>query len=269
MITFMFWNLGRRSLETRIANLAARNQIDVIMLAECVQGSSILSELQEYSTAYRFVKQIGCTKIDIFIRFPTSFIPPLTEEPRVTIRNLKLPGLTDILLAVVHQPSKMHWEDEDQLVESGQLARLIEKAEEQIGHSRTVLVGDFNMNPFEAGIVSAGALHGVMCRKIAQEKSRTVQRRRYLFFYNPMWGLLGDATPGPPGTYHYKVGKHKVFFWNMFDQVLIRPDLLNRFANTDLEILTSDGHSSLLGKTGLPDSKEASDHLPLLFRLAL
>lgn len=163
----------------------------------------------------------------------------------------------------------MNWEEQDHMVECTQLAQLIARAEEQIGHSRTVLVGDFNMNPFEAGIVSAGALHGVMCRKIAQQGSRTVQRRRYLFFYNPMWGLLGDTTPGPPGTYYYRTGKYKMFFWNMFDQVLIRPDLLDRFSNADLEILTSDGHYSFLAKTGLPDSKEASDHLPLLFRLAL
>ncbi len=61
----------------------------------------------------------------------------------------------------------------------------------------------------------------------------------------------------------------RAFFWNMFDQVLLRPDLLPRFSNQDLKILTSVGESSLLSARGLPDARIASDHLPLFFRLKL
>lgn len=55
----------------------------------------------------------------------------------------------------------------------------------------------------------------------------------------------------------------------MFDQVLIRPDLLEAFDNKDLMILTSDGVTSFISRQGLPDSTVASDHLPLLFKLML
>lgn len=106
MTTFLFWNLGGKPLETQVARLAVRHQVDVVMLAECVKSNRILLELRKGSRAYRYVKQIGCSKITMFTRFPTSFIPPLAEEDRVTIRNLKLPGLTDILLGVVHLQAK-------------------------------------------------------------------------------------------------------------------------------------------------------------------
>jgi hypothetical protein len=125
------------------------------------------------------------------------------------------------------------------------------------------------MNPFENGIVSATGLHGVMSRQIAERQTRIVQKRAYQFFYNPMWSLLGDSTPGPPGTYHYSQAEHKVYFWNMFDQVLIRPQLLNRFKNSDLTIVYSCGDCSFLSKNGVPDSNIASDHLPVVFSLTM
>jgi len=81
-----------------------------------------------------------------------------------------------------------------------------------------------------------------------------------------MWRLLGDDTKGLPGTYYYRGTEHKVFFWNVFDQVLIRPDLLDRFRGDDLAILHSDGENSFLSAKGLP---HLSDHLPLYFKLDL
>jgi hypothetical protein len=196
-------------------------------------------------------------------------IRPIYESDRLTIRYLNLPGLTDILLAVSHFPSKFNWSDESQAFECVELSNSIRNAEQQIGHSRTVLVGDLNMNPFEDGIVSAMGLHAVMTRHIAQKKSRVVQEKEYPFFYNPMWSLFGDATAGPPGTYYYTSSEHKVFFWNIFDQVLVRPDLLNLFGTEDLMIIDSYGDISLLNEQHVPDTEISSDHLPILFRIQL
>jgi len=55
----------------------------------------------------------------------------------------------------------------------------------------------------------------------------------------------------------------------MFDQVLIRPDLLDRFDNQDLQIIASANNTSLLSSNGILNDKSPSDHLPLLFRLNL
>lgn len=173
------------------------------------------------------------------------------------------------MLAVTHFPSKLYWEKETQNYESMRLANRIRRQEEKIGHSRTVLVGDLNMNPFQGGVVSAYCLHGVMSRYNAEKRSRVIQKEEYPFFYNPMWSLFGDATPGTPGTYYYRQSEHKVFFWNMFDQVLIRPDLLPYFDNKNLEILVSDGNTNFLSSKGIPGTNVASDHLPIFFKLKL
>ena len=272
MTTFLFWNLYEKPLQGIVANLAHHHEIDVLMLAECsIAPDMLLSALnQPDAPRYHYAPSPACTKIEIFTRFPAEFIPFTSKDkPRLTIRHLKLPGLIDILLVVTHLSSKLHWSEPSQSDECIVTARSVRSTEQDIGHSRTILVGDLNMNPFERGIVTATGLNGVMCRNIAARGARTVQSTQYPFFYNPMWSLFGDASLGPPGTYYRNVSEHVGYFWNMFDQVLIRPELLGRFDNNDLKILDSDGDISFLSKNGLPNKNIASDHLPILFKLNL
>ena len=271
MTSFLFWNLNGKPLESLVANLARRHEVDVIMLAECETAPArLLRELNRLRTEYHYVPQIGCSRIQLFTRFPGESVPPVWEEDRLSLRHLKLPGLTDILLAVVHFPGKLHFKTESQAFECAELARVIRDQETRLGHSRTVLVGDLNMNPFESGMVSANGLHAVMTREIARGGSRMVQGREYPFFYNPMWSFFGDNCPGPPGTYYYHGSEHVVFFWHMFDQVMVRPDLLDRFDSTSLEILATDGQVQFLSEGNRrPNTHVASDHLPITFCLDL
>ena len=53
----------------------------------------------------------------------------------------------------------------------------------------------------------------------------------------------------------------------MFDQVLVRPDLIGKFMHGELKVLTAIGTDPLLKTSGIPDADLASDHLPLLFGL--
>jgi len=55
----------------------------------------------------------------------------------------------------------------------------------------------------------------------------------------------------------------------MFDQVLVRPQLLGRFRNETVRIVERVGKAQLLDRRGIPDASRFSDHLPVLFRLDL
>lgn len=268
MTTFVFWNLNNQPLQEIITHLSSHYDIDVLMFAESsIEPVILLKALNQTGRPqFFYAPSIGCEKIKIFTRFREDFVKPIFESHRLTIRHLCLPGQTDILLAVSHFPSKIHWDDTSQALESVKLANDIRSAEEQVGHSRTVLVGDLNMNPFEDGVVSAMGLHAIMSRGIAEKKYRIVQEKRYPFFYNPMWSFFGDASLGPPGTYYYAKSRQKEYFWYIFDQVLIRPELLSLFNIEELLIIDCVGKTSLLQSDGLPS---VSDHLPILFKLNL
>ena len=99
-----------------------------------------------------------------------------------------------------------------------------------------------------------------MTRQLAGRKERVVQGTAYRFFYNPMWGLFGDRTVGPPGTYYHRAATVGALFWHMFDQVLLRPVLMDLLH--DLAILDRIGGESLLTQpAGLP--REATFFRPL------
>ncbi len=269
MINFLFWNVGKKPLEPLITELAFEHNVDVIMLAEYVENPTRLLQTINAETFQYSRNESFCDKIRVYSKFEDALFPSFSESNRYTIRHLQLPGLEDILLAVVHFPSKMNFADKSQEVESEELARIIKEAENRVGHTRTILLGDLNMNPFENGMVKTTGLHSVMSQQIAQKGSRTVQGRDYPFFYNPMWNFLGDFSPFVSGTHYYHASEHISYFWNMFDQVLVRPELLGVFSNEDLKIIDSVGEQSLLNENGLPNANFASDHLPILFSLKL
>jgi len=271
MLSFLFWNIYKKPLAENIARMALHYDVDVIMLVESNINPADLLILLNQSLAtnligYEYAPQYDCTKVQIFTKFSSQFIPPYDDYDRLTVRHLKLPAREDFLLAITHFPSKNDFTESDQLSESIELSNYIKDAENRIGHQKTILVGDLNMNPFEEGLVNANALHSVMKRNIAEKKNRIVQNKSYPFFYNPMWRFFGQDVAG---TYYYRKAAHKVYFWNIFNQVLVRPDLLKYFDENELKILDFDGQKSLLSKTGIPDKNNASDHLPIYFELTI
>jgi endonuclease/exonuclease/phosphatase family metal-dependent hydrolase len=278
MTRFLFWNLNRRELHGFVSRLARQENADVLILAECpTEPARMLEDLNaeapdhadapDYAKAPYYQYAAGnCGHLLFFTRFESSLLTPLFESHRVSIRRLTLPGCQSILVAAAHLPSKLNFTEESLLVESVHLAQSIDKVETSEGHARTILLGDMNMNPFEAGMIAAGGLHAVMSRRVASRKTRTVQKQKYKYFYNPMWGHFGDSGEAG-GTFYYEGADSLCYYWNLYDQVLLRPDLLKGFAPEGVRIPTAIRDCSLLQEDGRPDKETISDHLPVTLEL--
>src|SRR2546427_12071162 len=149
MTTFLFWNLNKSPLEALVADLAEAHDVDVLILTECTIPTHVMLEALNRGASSEFHRARGeCEEIVVYTRFMSEFLQPKFESTRLTIRELGLPGRDEILLAAVHHPSKLRWKDASQSFECGELSLRIRSVEEEVGHRRTVLVGDFNMNPF-------------------------------------------------------------------------------------------------------------------------
>jgi endonuclease/exonuclease/phosphatase family metal-dependent hydrolase len=266
---FLFWNINRKPLGDIVADLADTHGVDLVALAECsIEPATLLRKLNlDRTGGFQFPPSVS-KGVMIFTRFSRGFLHRSFESERVSIRRLALPARSEVLIVAVHFPSKLYWSNDSQASECTELARQIDLEENKVGHQRTVLFGDFNMNPFEAGLVSAAGLNSVMSRRVAARLRRTVQGRQYRFFYNPMWGHLGDRSSDTAGSYYYDRAEHVNYFWNVFDQVLLRPELAEGFHSDQIRILTSVGERSLVRPDGRPDTSKASDHLPIIFELA-
>jgi len=267
----MFWNIRNRDLGSLVAAIAHRHDLDVLILAE--GGSiSVAQFLRTLNRApgdnYRFHYVEGQTRIQIYSRYPSKWVRKALDAGGVSIRRLHLPWADDVTLVAVHLPSKLRWHSGEQQDYCCRVREYIDDVEGRFGHQRTIVVGDLNMNPFEHGIVSSEGLHATMSRHVAARRKRTVAGEERSFFYNPMWRHFGERDT-PPGTYYYQHSTPLCYFWNMFDQVLVRPVLLDAFPDDKLRILTSAGDTNLVDKRGRPDSRNVSDHLPIMFKLEM
>lgn len=271
-LNFLFWNLNGKNLVNEIGNIAAIHGVDILILAECkgLSDSELLLKLNEKETRYSANNPNStCEKIKIFTRFNYDLIPPKKEGERYTMRRLVLPQVEPLSIVAWHLPYKGNHNPESQNEMASIYATKIKDFEKEYD-DKTIVIGDFNMNPFEIGMIKANGFNAIMSSAIAKKREeRTVLGESYKFFYNPMWSLYGDVKNTVSGSYYYSRAEYVNYLWNVFDQVLIRPSLIANFVKESIIILDNDGIKSLLTKTGYPDREDYSDHLPLFFTIKL
>lgn len=261
----LFWNLNRKPLYTLVADASREHRVDVVVLAESGETLQFVGEAlnREYAGFYPAAPNL-CDRINVLFRFDPAKSETVYESRWMTAHNLWVDPLRPLLLIGVHLASKLWATPSDQMFDCVDLRDIVESAEQRAEHARTVVVGDFNMNPFEDGMVGARGLHAMMTRGSAQ--GRTVRGRFHRSFYNPMWSKFGDLTPGPSGTYYWR-GDHVSFDWNMFDQVLLRPSLAETLVSEKVKIVDFIAGVSLRDAIGVPNGKHYSDHFPLVFEV--
>jgi hypothetical protein len=269
MATFLFWNISKNNLIGDIVTLCHENEVDVLVLAESeIKEIELLKALNTAQPAKFINPSNPSSYLSFFFKYPIKSIQNVTDDRRISIYQIYPPSShVRILLVALHLPSKLYGIDDDQTYRAIRVIQTIQDAEVKMGHTNTLVIGDFNMNPFENGLVSADGFHAVMDQQTARQQSRVVDGQQKAFFYNPMWGRMGDMSVGPPGTYYYQ-GSYVSYFWNTFDQILLRPNLLDYFSDKQLHVISKIGDKNLLDENGRID-KSISDHLPIMITLQL
>lgn len=284
MANFLFWNISKNSLSDELVALCRLKNIDFLILAESIIPDEVLVEalnkgLSPHAPAYRavptntryikvystYLGQIEDVQID-------SANQQLIFPDRYIALSIRFPIAQDVLLLAVHLPSKREADEPSQYANAIYLSNRIKELEKATGHERTIVLGDFNMDPFESGMVAANALNALMDRHyVSTKRGRTMswsEVKGCPYFYNPMWGLMGDTSHGPIGTYAYRRGGTIRYLWHTFDQIILRPELLPYFSPGDVQILDRAGPQPLLTDKG-QINKRLSDHLPITISLSL
>jgi hypothetical protein len=268
MLTIAFWNVARKPLGATVAGLALEWDVDIFVVCESPTSTdatqTALSQASQrpWHTAFAIGRGIV-----VYTRLHPRFLQTRRELPNALFLNITLPLYPDFLLAAVHLRSKLHAQTADQAAAARKIVRELSSLERDVGHQRTIALGDFNMDPFEEGMLSADAFHGVMSRDIALRHTRRVAGDSYGFFYNPMWGFIGRSST-VPGTYYYdNSGAMVNQYWHVYDQLIVRPNVAPWIDDARIRILTMCGPQSLIAPNGCPDAGAASDHLPIVFSI--
>jgi len=258
----LFWNTGKQKIDGLLSQLSTEKLIDLIVLAEYDDiNNNFLAIANNEAELFNEVPQIGCKRIKLFLRSGIVNVEHGPETNYYTAKKFIFSNLFSILMVALHLPSKLYQNESTQTLEAVEFKREIETAESELLTNNTFIIGDFNMNPFERGMVSASAFHSVPCRIIARKEQRVIKQRSHKYFYNPMWNLFGDFD-NSPGTFFYNSTEQAVYYWNILDQVILRPSMIKYFEKDSLNIIQKIGETSLITDSGRPN---LSDHLPITF----
>ena len=264
-ISIGFWNVRKSEASIEIlADLVAEHELDVIALAESPISSGTLALSLTKATGAIFRPDVINVPNRITWAYKASVnAMAVFDGDKVSIREIK-PALGEsLLLCGIHAASRLARDLDELNVLIPRAAEAVLEAEQKQGHDRTVVFGDFNLSPFDQGLISSESFHGVMSRQTADRRERTVYEKSRKFFYNPMWKLLA-ADDAVCGTYHFSSNNPLEYFWYCYDQILFRPSLLPNLTDEPVLIVQNTKKYQLVDGRGMPS---VSDHLPIISKM--
>jgi endonuclease/exonuclease/phosphatase (EEP) superfamily protein YafD len=262
LLRIIFWNVKGKNLNNFVCAIATSTNADVVILNEnSVEIGETLKDLQNNVSRDFYCPQAGPKKrFHCFSRNHNLDLSEVHDGSRTSVRKLQI-GSHRTLLALVHGVDVRNYDAETRQSVAQSLADEMRFVRQQQRISNLVLLGDFNMNPYDSVMNLAQGMNAMMTRSCIERGSRRFLDKDYDFYYNPMWSLLGDNTAGPAGTV-YDISGQGPYGWSMFDQVIIHHSVVNLFHS--VQILTEAGNEALMTEKGRPDAKKASDHFPIL-----
>jgi hypothetical protein len=172
MAVFMFWNTKGAPLHKEIGIICSEYDVDIAIFAESsLDAPSLLEVLNQKGPQYFSPVLPAEGRLQFYTRYQLEWLEPRFDDGRISIRLLKHPLGRELLIVAVHLPSKLYRTNDEQIFDAQNLSDVISQEENRVGHHRTMVIGDFNMDPFEIGMIIASGLHAVMEKYRPNSKS--------------------------------------------------------------------------------------------------
>ena len=259
-MNILFWNLKGNSISGYIKQCLVENSIDIALFSE-YNGVDFAALEREMEFDYRYIEGMGgCDKIALFIS--SAVIATINrEQSRYVLYTIQCNG-SKYIVAGVHLQDRRSNDAAVRIETVGRLMNDIKNLEQSSKCRNTIVIGDFNANPYDDEMLQMNAFHAVLFKEVIRKsETRTVSGRAYRRLYNPIIHFISENNQNY-GSFYYSNGSSTPV-WHCLDQVLVGKALIDGIKN--LQYLKSIGKVSLLKKI-VPD-KKISDHLPLFVQL--
>lgn len=259
-MNLLFWNLKRNNIKEYIVELMHEKGPDVAIFSE--YGGINLNELEaELNGEYICHNgNGGCEKVTMMAK-KSVLVNIYMESHRYTIYSVSC-GSINYNVIGIHLSAKPYADEETRKAEIRDLVGDIHKLESKQNNSNTIVIGDFNANPFDKELIQKDTFNAVLFKELILKKEYdTWSGKRYRRFYDPMLDYISEDNLSY-GTYYYSGGSSPMY-WNCFDQVVVRKPLANKISN--IEFCKTINGKRLLANFKPQDN--ISDHLPLFVQL--
>lgn len=263
MLNILFWNLKRNSIEEYIAKCIIENNVTIAAFSE-YEGIDFIKLEMLLANQYYFVKPVRKDiKIKVIILIKTSLTVSIArEEKRYSIYNVDT-VLNHYILAVVHLEDRRNNNTHDRMDTIKKLIQHIEEKEKTFECKNTIIIGDFNANPYDEELLSIFAFNSVLFKSIIKKSEiRKRNLESYKRFYNPILNYISENNE-MYGSFYCNTDTSTPY-WHCLDQILLRKDLIDFLC--DLRYIKRIDDANLI--KDLAPNSEISDHLPLFVKLA-
>lgn len=186
---FLFWNThNTKDINSILCGMIVEQKANIVILAEYEDIiEDLIYNLDLKGVRMNVYPSIGCDRLIILGN--TKDIRQSRQSKYYSMQIIK----NDMLLCGVHLPSQMWADERTQTLAFQSVVRDIELAEEDGGIDKTIVVGDFNQNPYDDGCLGACGFHGIPIADEAQkyqEQSLELNIKCFTIQCGIYWAIL-------------------------------------------------------------------------------
>lgn len=259
MFNILFWNLKKNSIEEYIVSCIIENDIDVAIFTEYdgIDFNALEKKLRtQYKTAAYVQNDI---KVKIIARCSIE-VKVLQEQHRYCIYQIKS-EMNTYLVCGTHLEDRRNYKSADRIQTISNIVSDVEENEDIFQCDNTIVIGDFNANPYDDELLSVYAFNSVLFKSVIQQNEMKewngTKKKR---FFNPILHYISEET-GMYGSFYYS-GSHETSYWHCLDQAIVRKGLVNKISSVKY-LKKIDGYELI---KDIRPNKEISDHLPLVIQ---
>jgi exonuclease III len=284
MTTILTWNLNKKKtklLKDALSEIIANHTQPDILVFQEAYGTWVNTILNGPFEEINYPKNSIGSGVRIFLKTKKykQYSVQRTDNKKLVFIHLQdNTTKEEFNIAAVHLYSKVGNSERQQLWKNLPIIQKINEFEStSTNNDKTILIGDFNHNPFENDLNDPNMINGVESKKLISTITlNPLSKRNLNFWYNPMWNLMGDFDfrnnrDRVTGTY-FRYTEDENQIWNFFDGVLLRPSMMDRVNYNFTEVLTSSGTINFLKPFIIRKDEslikdDLSDHLPVKLTL--
>ena len=170
-MNLLFWNLKQNNIDELVRNVIVENDVDVAIFSE-YKSINYIDVIKRLNYKYKWHDGFsGCEKVTLLCKNDIE-VKVRREHSRYTLYTLYLEE--NIIVGGVHLPSPPYNNSEDRKNVLRELVRDIKELESSEKHTRSIVIGDFNCNPFDQEMIQKDAMNSVLFKDLIK-KSETVK----------------------------------------------------------------------------------------------